>query len=111
MTFDRFDVHVVPFPFSDRDKSKRRPALVICDETFVARTGNVLLAMITSAKHSAWPYDCQISEIENVGFSSASIVRMRISTLATEQVGRKIGRLCSADISAVRAALKEAILS
>ena len=31
VTFEAYDVVVVPFPFSDRAASKRRPALVLSD--------------------------------------------------------------------------------
>ena len=31
MTFDAFGVVVVPFPFTDRNTTKRRPALVLSD--------------------------------------------------------------------------------
>ena len=34
MIFKAFDVVVVPFPFADRDATKRRPALVISNVLF-----------------------------------------------------------------------------
>ncbi|RYD81610.1 MAG: type II toxin-antitoxin system PemK/MazF family toxin, partial [Sphingomonadales bacterium] len=50
MTFERFDTVVVPFPFTDRRTTKRRPALVLSHSPFADATENVVLAMITSAK-------------------------------------------------------------
>ena len=56
MTYKRFDVVVVPFPFTDQQSEKRRPALVLSDaECFNDPTENCVLAMITSAKNHDWP--------------------------------------------------------
>lgn len=50
MTFERFDVVVVPFPFTDVDAVKRRPALVISNaQTFNRSVGHSAIAMITTA--------------------------------------------------------------
>ena len=49
MTYEPYDVVVVPFPFTDRLTSKRRPALVLPDrEAFNEEVGQAVLAMITS---------------------------------------------------------------
>lgn len=59
MTFERFTVVRVPFPFTDRLASKNRPALVLSDaEAFNTPTGHAVLAMITSAENPAWAGDC-----------------------------------------------------
>jgi mRNA interferase MazF len=65
---EAFDVVVVPFPFTDRAASKRRPALVLSDaDAFKAATGQVVLAMITSAKHAGWPLDILIEDLAAAG--------------------------------------------
>ena len=109
MIFDRFDVCIVDFPFSDRNVTKRRPALVICDRDFIARTGNILLAMITSAKHSHWPGDCAIAHLEVAGLSHASKVRMRFSTIAATKVAGRGGQLSGDDRISVSTALHETV--
>ena len=64
MTFDRFDVVRVPFPFTDRQAHKNRPALVLSHAAaFNAPAGHSVMAMVTSAKHSVWPLDVPIADL------------------------------------------------
>ena len=52
MTYEPFDIVVVPFPFTDAAQSKHRPALVLSQNTtFGAIIGHSVLAMITSQKN------------------------------------------------------------
>ena len=51
-TFEKFSVVVVPFPFTDKSSSKRRPALVLSSTAFNNSVNHSVLAMITSAKNS-----------------------------------------------------------
>ena len=47
VSFKRFEVVRVPFPFTDKNASKNRPALVLSDEfAFSAPAGHSVLAMI-----------------------------------------------------------------
>lgn len=53
MTFKAFDVVVVPFPFTDKNTTKRRTALILSDaHTLNKKVGQSVIAMITSAKNS-----------------------------------------------------------
>ena len=106
MTFDRFAVHYVDFPFSDRPLQKGRPALVLSGSDFARTTGNVTVAMITSAKHSSWPGDCPIDDLGSVGLAHACKIRMRFTTIATPRIGRFQGRLAARDRAKVAAALR-----
>lgn len=105
MTFDRFDVVVVPFPFTDRDATKRRPALVLSASGFNAAAGHSVLAMITSAGNSPWPLDVSIGDLAAAGLSASSMVRMKLFTLDHRLVLRKAGRLSAKDAKAVERAM------
>ena len=107
VTFEQFDVVVVPFPFTDRAQNKRRPALVISKQEFNLAAGHSVMAMITSATENAWPLDIRISNLKAAGLPAASVVRMKLFTLDHRFVLRKAGRLNKADEKAVLTALNE----
>ena len=107
MTFDAYDVVVVPFPFTDRATTKRRPALVLSQaKTFNQKIGQSVLAMITSVKHSEWPLDTPISDLDSAGLPTASVVRMKLFTLDDQLVIRKAGFLANSDRKAVIQSLR-----
>ncbi len=107
--FDRFDVVVVPFPFTDKAANKRRPALVLSDATaFNSAAGHSIMAMITSADHASWPLDTAITDLKSAGLSSPSVARMKLFTLDHRFVLRKAGRLSASDQRIVKKALTKA---
>jgi len=102
VTFEAFDVVVVPFPFIDRSTTKRRPALVLSDaRNFNKQVGQLVLAMITSARISSWPLDVEIEDLDSAGLPSASVVRMKLFTLDDRLVIRKAGVLSKTDKLAI----------
>ena len=106
MIFEAFDVVVVPFPFTDRRASKRRPALVLSGaKVFNTPAGHLVLAMITSAENAPWPLDTPVNDSAGAGLPVPSVVRMKLFTLDAGLVLRRAGMLGKADRKAVRAAL------
>jgi len=106
VSFDRFDVVVVPFPFTDRQASKRRPAVVISDaENFNRRIGHSVMAMITSTRHAPWPLDVPVTDLDAAGLPVPSLVRMKLFTLDHRLVLHRIGRLAAQDQQRLTAAL------
>ena len=105
MTSDRFDVVVVPFPFTDRAQQKRRPALVLSNEAFNKQSGHALMAMITSAGNEPWPLDAKIGNLKVAGLPAASVVRMKLFTLDAQFVLQKAGRLSKSDQAQVEHSL------
>jgi len=108
VTFEAFDVVVVPFPFTDRSSTKRRPALVLSDaRAFNKQVDQSVLAMITSARNSDWPLDVEIKELDSAGLPSASVVRMKLFSLDDRIVIRKAGQLAEDDHGNVVDALRQ----
>jgi mRNA interferase MazF len=99
--FERFAVVRVPFPFTDRQAQKRRPALVLSLPDFQQACGHVLLAMITSARQSAWPLDWPIEDLLAAGLPQPCVVRLKLFTLDERLVLGRLGALAPADRTAV----------
>jgi mRNA interferase MazF len=106
-TYKQFDVVIVPFPFTDRQSTKRRPALVVSDEgEFNRALGRSIMAMITSATQSPWPLDVTIGDLSTTGLTSTSMVRMKLFTIDHSLVIRKSGVLSATDQANVSDALR-----
>ena len=95
--YDPGDVVIVPFPFTDREASKRRPALVCSSTAFNKQTKHAVLAMITTATHTPWTEDVPITDLKRAGLPSASVVRWKLFTLDASLIMRRAGTLASAD--------------
>lgn len=105
---EQFDLVVVPFPFTDRTATKRRPALILSDQqTFNTPIGQSAMAMITTATHSSWPLDVPIQDLSTTGLQAPSIIRMKLFTLDHALILKSIGKLTDHDATAVKAALQQ----
>ncbi|MFZ5490955.1 MAG: type II toxin-antitoxin system PemK/MazF family toxin [Pseudomonadota bacterium] len=108
MTFDRFAVVRVPFPFTDRSATKNRPALVLSSAgAFNTAAGHSVMAMITSSGSAPWPLDCPLQDHVGAGLPAPSTVRFKLFTLDHRLVRSELGRLVPADEQAVNRALRQ----
>jgi len=91
------DVVIIPFPFVDSALSKPRPTLVLSSKEELTT-----LAMITTA--SAWVLDDdhEIIDLNIAGLPVQSYIRMKIFTVDTESIKKKIGILSKNDKKAVK---------
>ena len=110
MTYKQFDVVVVPFPFTDSAKQKRRPAVVLSENgAFNGQIGHSVMAMITSEKNVPWPLDVPLTNLGQAGLTAASVVRMKLFTLDHRFVMGTVGSLSIVDQEAVRHSLRKLI--
>ena len=125
VTYEQFEVVVVPFPFTDSSATKsgcdryvvsrhiarapsKRPALVISDASaFNKSTKKSVMAMITTASHSSWVLDIPITDLKSAGLQANSIVRMKLFTLDDALVLKKIGKLATSDRDRVQKSLQQ----
>lgn len=105
MIFKAFDVIAVPFPFTDRDATKRRPALVVSNELFNKQHDQLVLAMITTTTNNVWLSDVPLAHWQEVGLKVPCRFRFKLFTLDQNLVLKAIGHLSSQDIKSVQAVL------
>jgi len=96
MICSRYDVVVVPFPFIDRARTKRRPALVLSNRAF-NESSHTILAMITTKSQPLWPGDTPITDYEAAGLRLPCITRFKLFTLDNRFILRRIGHLSQTD--------------
>jgi mRNA interferase MazF len=107
--YDPFSVIIIPFPFTDSPKTKRRPAVVLSTTDYQEHTGHITLLMITSALHNPWFGDHQIKQLSLAGLEAESIIRQKIFTVDVRLIIREIGKLSPEDSNYVIKNLKNHI--
>ena len=107
MTYSRWDVIAVQYPFLEGDQAKRRPALIVSSETLAASHGLFWVTMITTAKAGARPDDIVITDHRKAGLPDACVIRTsRLTTLGEAQISHRLGTVTARDRRAVAAFLK-----
>ena len=95
--YPSFSLVRVPFPFTDPVTHKRRPALVLSEPKFQNRSGHLLLAMVTTARHSSWPLDWVIQHREGTGLPNDCLVRLKLFSLDERLILGALGELAAVD--------------
>ena len=97
VTYEQCSVVVTPFPFTDKNATKKRPALIISEPDYQQKTGHATMLMITSAKHKRWHGDVEIKDLLAAGLPVPSVIRQKIFTIDLRLIIRQIGQLASED--------------
>jgi mRNA interferase MazF len=105
MPYDRGDVILVPFPFSNLSSSKQRPALVISSDEFHRQGSDIIVCAITSQSPTSlgsFEYLLSKDDLSEAGLPKLSKVKCgKIVTLDPGIVRRKLGKIPQATLSAI----------
>lgn len=108
MAFDRGEVVLLPFPFTDLSAAKTRPAVVVSPPRFTEVTGDITVAMITSVpRHTE--FDCQVRDWREAGLLQPSWVRAKLATLSPTLIRFRPGRFSAGDLASVDARIRLAV--
>ena len=103
MIFKAFDLVTIPFPFTDRDATKRRPTLVISNAQFNKQYDQFVLVMITTDTDKVWPGDVSLTNWQEIGLKVACHVRLKLFTLYQNLDLKIVGHLTSNDVKSAQA--------
>lgn len=109
MTFRRWDVVAVPFPFIEGYEAKRRPALVVSTDEFHRKHDVCFAAMITTARNmqDVRADDIEIGDLSKTGLSQPCVIRLaRLTSLEASPRIRRIGTIGAQQRRAVAGLLK-----
>lgn len=112
-TYNLYEVVKVPFPFTDLNATKVRPALILSSAKFFnAKIGMSIMTMITSLKGNQilWPTDIVIENLQSTGLPVPSIIRFKLFTLDHRLILGHLGHLQGKDLQSVQEKLKNILV-
>ena len=105
--YDRGDIVLVPFPFSNLTATKKRPAVVISSRDFNTSTPDLIIMAVTSKiDRPSGAGECRIESWKAAGLLKASAIKPAVSTIEQTLVLRKLGSLSKQDLAAMDGAIK-----
>ena len=110
MAFQRGDVVLVPFPFTDLSAAKTRPAVVVSGDLYHQVRPDLLLAYVSSQVAQAHPsLDYLLVDWALAGLPKPSFVRPKIATIEPALIAHHAGRLTDRDLHEVDRRLRQAL--
>ena len=110
LTFQRGDVLLVPFPFSDLSTTKTRPAVVVSTAAYHNTEPDLLLAAVTSQVAKATgPFDYVLAQWQAAGLRLPSALKPVLFTLDPARVLHRVGTLTPTDLAQIDQRLRLAL--
>ena len=107
--YDRGDVVLVSFVFSDESGKKFRPAVVISSTAYNRSRQEIIVAAITSNIRRRLFGDHPIADWKGAGLLFPSMVTGIFRTIKQTMVDRKIGTMPRPEISAINMKLRQSL--
>jgi len=99
MAYQRGDVVLLPFPFTDLSAAKTRPAVVVSSEIFHRVRSELLLAYVSSQLTKAHGVlDHILVDWALAGLPKPSFVRPKLAAIEPSLIVHRIGRLSGNDL-------------
>jgi len=101
-TYNKWEVVLVPFPFTDLSFAKRRPALIVSPDSYNASGQDIVIAYLTSQINSSPRLgDYHLQKWKEVGLPKPSMIRMKFATIDKSIIIKKLGELKTSDCNGI----------
>lgn len=95
--YKKWEVILVPFPFTDLSFAKRRPALIVSPDSYNAGK-DIVIAYVTSQITSPPRLgDFKLQKWQEAGLPKPSMIRMKFATIDKTIIVKTIGKLETGD--------------
>lgn len=109
-TYKFADVLLVPFPFTNQESSKKRPAIVVSSDIYNQQKPDIILIAVTSQVGTDLKLgEMIVSDWLTAGLLKPSIIKPVVATIENDLVYRKLGQLQSQDIRDLKNILQQVI--
>lgn len=108
--YDRYDLAITVFSFSEKEGAKIRPVAILTAASFHRHHDSVICAMVTTASQTKWASDVALVDYTRAGLRTPSVVRLKIFTLQKDRLAGRIGALSDWNRRSVGAALRRVLV-
>lgn len=99
MNYKKWDIVLIPFPFTDLSVTKKRPGLVISPDRYNKFSLDVIIVFMTSKLDGEKRFgDYRVQEWKKSSLPKPTIIRMKFATIMSSLIVKKIGQLHQKDI-------------
>jgi len=102
MIYKKWDIILVPFPFTNLRQVKKRPALILSPPAFNSGKDIVILFITSNIGSPERTGDHHIKKWKEAGLPKPSMARMKFATIEKSIVIKKLGSLQSSDQHALQ---------
>jgi mRNA interferase MazF len=106
-SFESGDVILVPFPFTDQQSNKKRPAVVVSSPAYHRTRSDIIIMALTSnlsGDHTP------LSGWSEAGLPKPTAFKPLLATLETDLVLKRLGHLNAKDIDLLAGILGEILI-
>jgi mRNA interferase MazF len=98
MNYKKWEIVLVPFPFTDLTTTKKRPALIISPNEYNEKF-DVVIAFVTSKLDLEYRIgDYKILDWKKSNLPKPSMLRMKFATIDKSIILKKLGKLSENDV-------------
>lgn len=102
---NKWDIVLIPFPFTNLKSAKRRPALIVSPRAY-NRDQDIVIAFITSNLQTEEKRgDYILKRWREAGLPKPSKLKMKFSTIDKSLIIKRLGRLSGEDIASFKSFL------
>jgi mRNA interferase MazF len=110
MAFQRGDVVLIPFPYTDLSATKTRPTVVVSVPEYQGTRGDLILAYLTSqTAPSDAEFDYPLVDWAAAGLLKPTLMRTRLAVVNERLVQYRVGALSARDMVEVDGRLRRAL--